>query len=227
MKVTWLGHAAFLIEGEDRILVDPFLRGNPMASVAPGEVECDMICVTHAHSDHFGDAVEISKRNGAPILAIFEVATVAQGRGAEVIGMNIGGSKAVGDSRITMTDAVHSSCFVGDGKVEAGGSPAGFIVESGGTVYHSGDTAVFGDMALIGELYEPDLSLLPIGDFYTMGIRQATKAVELLGTPLVIPMHYNTFDVIRQDPALFAESVSGKTKGRAVVLEPGQSHSLG
>jgi L-ascorbate metabolism protein UlaG (beta-lactamase superfamily) len=226
MKVRWLGHAAFLLEGKDRIVVDPFLTGNPVAAIQPEEVECDVVCVTHAHGDHFGDAVEIARRNYAPIVAIFEVATAAQAKGAEVIGMNIGGSTRVGDTRITMTNAVHSSCFVGDGKMEAGGNPAGFVIDSGRVVYHSGDTAVFGDMALIGELYEPELALLPIGDFYTMGILEATKAVELLGVPKVIPMHYNTFDVIRQDPREFKDSVSRKTRSEPIILQPGESYSL-
>ncbi len=227
MKVTWLGHAAFLIEGKDRIVVDPFISGNPVAPMKAEDIECDLVCVTHAHADHFGDAVEVARRNRAPVIAIFEVATAAQAKGADVIGMNIGGSTAVRNTSLTMTNAVHSSCFVGDGKVEAGGNPAGFVVDSGAKVYHSGDTAVFGDMGLIGELYRPDLALLPIGDFYTMGIREATKAVELLGTEKVIPMHYNTFDVIRQDPKEFKESVSRRTRAEAALLDPGESFSLG
>jgi L-ascorbate metabolism protein UlaG (beta-lactamase superfamily) len=226
MNVRWLGHAAFLLEGNERIVVDPFLTGNPLAPVKAEDLECDIVCVTHAHGDHFGDAVEIARRNEAPVVAIFEVATVAQSKGAEVIGMNIGGSTKVGDTRITLTNAVHSSCFVGDGKVEAGGNPAGLVIDSGQRVYHSGDTAVFGDMGLIGELYEPELALLPIGDFYTMGILEATKAVELLGVSRVIPMHYNTFDVIRQDPGEFKDSVSKKTGSEAIVLNPGESYTL-
>ncbi|MFQ5838403.1 MAG: metal-dependent hydrolase [Thermoplasmata archaeon] len=226
MKVEWLGHAAFLLEGKNRIIVDPFLSGNPLAALKPTEVECDIICVTHAHGDHFGDAVEISKRNGAPIVAIYEVASAAEAKGAEVVGMNIGGSTKVGDTRITMTNAIHSSCFVADGKVEAGGNPGGFVIDSGFKVYHSGDTALFGDMGLIGELYEPDLALLPIGDFYTMGIVEATKAVELLGTERIIPMHYNTFDVIRQDPGEFKDRVTRKTGSEAIILQPGESYAL-
>ncbi len=207
--------------------MDPFLTGNPKAALKAEDVECDIICITHAHRDHFGDAVEISKRNEAPIVAILEVATPAEAAGASVIGMNIGGSTTVGDTKITMTNAIHSSCFVGDGRVDAGGNPAGFVIDSGSRVYHSGDTAVFGDMGLIGELYEPELALLPIGDFYTMGIREATKAVELLGIERVIPMHYNTFDVIRQDPKEFSEKVSRKTRGEVILLNPGDSHDLG
>ncbi len=227
MKVTWLGHAAFLLEGKDRILVDPFLTGNPSAPVEATDVACDLICVSHAHGDHFGDAVDVATRNGAPIVAIFEVATAAEAKGAQVVGMNIGGTTQVGNTRITLTDAVHSSCFVGDGKVEAGGSPAGFVIDSGAKVYHAGDTAVFGDMALLGELYDPTLALLPIGDFYTMGPREAAKAVELLDVERTIPMHYNTFDAIRQDPRAFQERVARQTGAEAVVLEPGESFDAG
>lgn len=226
MKVTWLGHAAFLLEGENRVLVDPFLTGNPAAVKKPEEVECDIVCVTHAHADHYGDVEEVAKRNGAPIVGIFEVATRAQARGSKVIGMNIGGSTKVKNTRITMTNAIHSSCFVGNGTIEAGGSPAGYIIDSGSRVYHSGDTAVFGDMQLIGELYEPELALLPIGDFYTMGPMEAAKAVELLGVERAIPMHYNTFDVIQQDPGRFKDLVAKRTDSAVVVLDPGESYGL-
>ena len=226
MKVTWLGHAAFLLEGNDRILVDPFLTGNPAASITAEEVECDIVCVTHAHGDHFGDAVAIAKRVDVPLVAIHEISVAAEAQGAETVGMNIGGSTTVGSTRITMTHAIHSSCFVGDGKVEAGGSPAGFVIDSGARVYHAGDTGVFGDMALIGELYQPDLALLPIGDFYTMGLREATKATELLAVNRVIPMHYNTFPIIEQDAQAFRAAVSEKTRGDVTVLQPGESYRL-
>ncbi|MFQ6012375.1 MAG: metal-dependent hydrolase [Thermoplasmata archaeon] len=226
MKVTWLGHAAFLLEGDDRVLVDPFLTGNPVASLAAEEVECDLVCVTHAHGDHFGDAVAIATRLGVPLVGIYEISVAAGAQGAEAVGMNIGGSTTVGNTRITMTHALHSSCFVGNGKVEAGGNPAGFVIDSGARVYHAGDTGVFGDMALIGELYQPELALLPIGDFYTMGLREATKATELLGVKRVVPMHYNTFPVIEQDPEAFRAAVAEKTRSEVTVLQPGESHGV-
>ena len=140
--------------------------------------------------------------------------------------MNVGGSTTVGDTRFTMTHAVHSSCFVGNGKVEAGGNPAGFVIDSGARVYHAGDTGVFGDMALIGELYQPELALLPIGDFYTMGLREATKATDLLAAKWVIPMHYNTFPVIEQDPEAFRAAVAEKTTSEVRILLPGESHRV-
>lgn len=226
MEITWLGHAAFLLEGKDRILVDPFLTGNPVAAMKPEEVDCDVVCVTHAHSDHYGDAEAIAKRNGVPVVGILEVAARAQAHGSEVVGMNIGGSTEVRNTRITMTNAIHSSCFIGNGTVVSGGNPAGFVIDSGSRVYHSGDTAVFGDMQLIGELYEPDLALLPIGDFFTMGPMEAAKAVELLRTERTIPMHYNTFDVIRQDPLRFKDMVAKRTDSAVEILDPGQSFTL-
>ncbi|MFQ5907966.1 MAG: metal-dependent hydrolase [Thermoplasmata archaeon] len=226
MKVTWLGHAAFLLEGRDRILVDPFLTGNPAAATTAEEVDCDLVCVTHAHGDHYGDAVAIATRLGVPLVGIYEISVAAEAQGASAVGMNIGGSTTVGGTRITMTHAVHSSCFVGNGKVEAGGNPAGFVFDSGARVYHAGDTGVFTDMALIGELYQPELALLPIGDFYTMGLREATKATELLGAKEVIPMHYNTFPVIEQDPAVFRTAVAEKTPSQVTVLQPGESHNV-
>jgi L-ascorbate metabolism protein UlaG (beta-lactamase superfamily) len=226
MEVTWLGHAAFLLEGDDRVLVDPFLTGNPAAAISAEEVDCDLVCVTHAHADHFGDAIAIASRLDVPLVTIYEISVVAEAQGVEAVGMNVGGSTTVGNTRITMTHAVHSSCFVGNGKVEAGGSPAGFIIDSGARVYHAGDTGVFGDMALIGELYQPELALLPIGDFYTMGLLEATKAAELLAVHRVIPMHYNTFPAIEQDPQAFRASVSEKTRSEVVVLAPGETHGL-
>lgn len=226
MKATWLGHAAFLLEDDDRVLIDPFLTGNPAAATTAEEAVADLICVTHAHGDHYGDAEAISRRTQAPLVGIFEITSRAAARGIETTGLNIGGSTTVKHTRLTMTPAVHSSCFVGDGVVEAGGNPAGFVMAGDHAVYHAGDTAVFGDMALIGELSAPDLALLPIGDFYTMGPTAAVKAVELLGVKRVVPMHFNTFDVIRQDPVAFKAQVERKTAAKVTVLRPGESLTL-
>lgn len=227
MKVTWLGHSAFLLEGKDRILVDPYFTGNPAAAVKAADVACDLICVTHAHNDHFGDAVELATRNEAPIVANFEVASVAERRGAPAVGINIGGTTKVGNTRITMTHAIHSSCFVGEGRVEGGGNPGGFVIDSGERIYHAGDTALFSDLALVGELYEPRLALIPIGDFFTMGPREAARAVELLGVERAVPMHYNTFDVIRQDPKVFRAEVARRSAAEVTVLKPGESLTQG
>lgn len=231
MRVQWLGHAAFLLEDRNRILVDPFITGNPAAEAAGirvGDLKCDAVCVTHAHSDHYGDAVKVARTNRVPLVAIFEVVqrAVAEGLPQDLgIGMNIGGTVRVKETSIHMTQAIHSSCFVAGGRVEAGGNPAGYVIDGGTRVYHAGDTAVFGDMALLRELLEPEVALLPIGDHFTMGPPSAAKAVELLGVRTVIPMHYNTFPVIKQDPHAFRQRVEGKGRAKVQVLEPGKEWS--
>ncbi len=229
MRVQWLGHAAFLVEDRNRVLVDPFIAGNPAAEgagIRAGDLRCDVVCVTHAHSDHYGDAVKIARANRVPLVAIFEVIqrAIADGLPAELaIGMNIGGTVRVKETAIHMTNAVHSSCFVAGGRVEAGGTPAGYVLEGSRRVYHAGDTAVFSDMALICELLQPEVGLLPIGDHFTMGPPSAAKAVELLGVREVIPMHYNTFPMIKQDPTAFRQRVEDRGKAKVHVLEPGKA----
>ncbi|WP_297515360.1 metal-dependent hydrolase, partial [Thermococcus sp.] len=172
VKVKFLGHAAFLIEGSKKILIDPFLTGNPQAAVKPEEVEADLILVTHAHGDHIGDAVEIAKRTGAKIVAMYDIANYIseQAEGVEVIGMNYGPTEIDGVG-IVQVPAWHSSS---DGKYGIG-NPCGYIVKlDGKTIYHAGDTFVFLDMGLFAELYGPiDLALLPIGGHFTMGPREA------------------------------------------------------
>ena len=223
MEITWLGHSAFLIEGYNRIIVDPFFIDNPMTQMLPDEVVCDMVCVTHGHSDHVGDAVAVSKRNKAPILAILELANFFKKVGCETVAFNIGGSAKVKDTKITMTNAVHSSGADADGLEGASGAATGFIIESGGTVYHAGDTALFSDMALIGEMHQIDVALLPIGGFFTMDAIHAAKAVELLKPKIAIPMHYNTWNEIQADPVVFKSEVERRCKTQVRILDPGQS----
>ncbi len=225
MKITWYGHACFMLEGSKRILIDPFLSGNPTAPVKPEELDVDLILVTHGHGDHVGDAVEISKRCNAPIVCIYELSVLLGGRGAETVGMNIGGTAKFEDVEVTMVKAVHSADVV-DGGITSAGDPAGFVVKMDGvTVYHAGDTDVFMDMQLIGELYRPKVALLPIGDFYTMGIRGALKAVELIKPEIVVPMHYNTFPPIRQNPEEFRERAE-KLGVKVVILNPGEGFEV-
>ncbi len=222
MKITWLGHAAFLLEGSKKILIDPFLRGNPMSPVKPDEVDADLILVTHGHGDHLGDAVEISKRCKAPIICIYELSVLLGRKGAETIGMNIGGTAKLEDVEVTMVKAVHSADVV-ENEIISAGDPVGFVVKMDGiSVYHAGDTDVFMDMQLIGELYKPKVALLPIGDFYTMGIKGALKAIELIKPEIVIPMHYNTFPPIKQNPEEFKEKAE-KMGVKVVILKPGES----
>ncbi len=224
MRITWLGHAAFLLEGSKKVIIDPFITGNPMAPVRPEDIDVDYILVTHGHGDHVGDAVEISKRCNAPIICIYELSVLLGKKGAETIGMNIGGTARFEGLEVTMVKAVHSADVVGEEIVSAG-DPAGFVVRMDGVnVYHAGDTDVFMDMQLIGELYKPKVALLPIGDFYTMGIEGALKAIELIKPEIVIPMHYNTFPPIRQDVEMFKKRAEKLAK--VVVLKPGESFEI-
>ncbi|MGB9133144.1 MAG: metal-dependent hydrolase [Methanosarcina sp.] len=227
VKITWLGHSAFLLEAEKKVLIDPFISGNPMASCSPEELNPDIIAVTHGHSDHLGDTIEIGKRTGCRIISIHEVANYIKSKGVFAEGMNKGGTINVEGITLTMTDALHSSSIEASGFSFDGGCPAGFVICIGGhSIYHAGDTGVFGDMQLIGELYEPELALLPIGDRFTMGIKEAVKAIELLRPGIVVPMHYNTFDAIKQDPEEFRKAVEAKVDTKVVIMKPGESIEL-
>ncbi len=224
IKITWLGHAAFLFEAGKKILIDPFISGNPTAPCSPEELNPDVIAVTHGHRDHLGDTIEIGKKTGCRIISIHEVANYIKSKGVFAEGMNKGGTMTVEEITFTMTDARHSSSIDASGFNFDGGSPAGFIIKIGGhSIYHAGDTGIFGDMQLIGELYEPELALLPIGDRFTMGIKEAVKAVELIRPEIVVPMHYNTFDVIAQDPEEFKRAVEAKIDTKVIIMEPGES----
>ena len=227
VRITWLGHAAFLLKAEKKVLIDPFISGNPKAPCSPEELNPDIIAVTHGHRDHLGDTIEIGKRTGCRIVSIHEVANYIKSKGVFAEGMNKGGTVNVEGITLTMTDARHSSSIDASGFSFDGGSPAGFVVGIGGhSIYHAGDTSVFGDMKLIGELYEPELALLPIGDKFTMGIKEAVKAVELLQPKKVVPMHYSTFDVIKQDPEEFKRAVEAKSDTQVIIMKPGESIEL-
>jgi len=208
-------------------LIDPFISGNPLAPCSPEELNPDIIAVTHGHRDHLGDTIEIGKRTGCRIITIHEVANYIKSKGVFAEGMGKGGTVNVEGIKLTMTDALHSSSIDASGFSFDGGSPAGFIIRiNGHSIYHAGDTGVFGDMKLIGELYEPELAFLPIGDKFTMGIKEATKAVELIQPKTVIPMHYSTFDVIKQDPEEFKRAVEAKVDTKVIIMKPGESIDL-
>jgi L-ascorbate metabolism protein UlaG (beta-lactamase superfamily) len=227
VKITWLGHSAFLFEAKKKLLIDPFISGNPLAPCSPEELNPDIIAVTHGHRDHLGDTIEIGKRTGCRIISIHEVANYIKSKGVFAEGMDKGGTINVEGVTLTMTQALHSCSIDASGFSFDGGCPAGFVIGVGGySVYHAGDTGVFGDMQLIGELYEPEVALLPIGGRFTMGIKEAVKAVELIQPRVAVPMHYNTFDVIKQDPEEFRRAVEAKVDTKIVIMKPGESIKL-
>ena len=231
LSITWLGHATFLLQspGGKKILFDPWVTGNPSSPESakkPGAL--DLILVTHGHSDHTGDAVSIGRSSGAQVVAPYEVSVWLRQKGLQnVTGMNPGGTlKALGLS-ITMVPAMHSSSSVEeDGRIIYLGVATGYVVtfEDGLTIYYSGDTAIFGDMRLIGEMYAPAIAFLPIGDLYTMGPEQAAKACELLGVKQVVPMHYGTFPALTGTPAKLRELVAPRGV-QVLELKPGETTS--
>ncbi|OYT59262.1 metal-dependent hydrolase [Euryarchaeota archaeon ex4484_178] len=224
MKVTWLGHSAFIIEeGGKKVLVDPFITGNEKAPVKPDDIECDLIAVTHGHGDHLGDAIFIGKRKNVPIVAIYELAQYISSKGANGVGMNFGGTYEYEGIKLSMVPALHSSGITESNFAHDGGLPAGFVIEiNGKKVYHAGDTGLFGDMRLIGELYRPDVALLPVGGLFTMDTKLATIAAKWIKPKFVIPMHYNTWPPIEANPEEMREEL--KKEGiELIVLKPGES----
>ncbi len=216
MKITYHGHSCFIVEGSKyRVIFDPFLKDNPLAKIRPEDVNVDAILVSHGHFDHVGDAVEISKKNRATVIAPFELACYLQNKGAITHSMNIGGTHKFPFGTVKLTIAHHGSTT----EVGAAGNPCGFILTiDGKVIFHAGDTGLFSDMRLIGELHDIDVALLPIGDNYTMGIKDALMAAEFLKPKIAIPMHYDTFDIIRQDPKQFIEGLSGSSTKGALLL---------
>ncbi len=225
MRLTFLGHAAVRLEiGDSDVLVDPFLAGNPLAAVGPGELAPTHVLLTHGHGDHVGDTVALAKRTGATVVASVETARWLAGQGVETtVGMNLGGGLDLAFGRVSLHPAWHSNSLP-DGSY--GGMPAGVLIEAGGLrVYHAGDTALFSDLALVGRK-GLDLALVPIGDHFTMGPDDALEAVRLLAPRRVVPVHYDTFPQIRQDAAAFAARVASETDARCDVLVPGEALDL-
>lgn len=221
-RVCWLGHACLLIESDgQRVLIDPFLTGNPTAAVTADEVPADFILVSHGHEDHVGDTVAIAQRTGATVVANYEIAGWFQKKGlAKVHGQQHGGGFGYPFGRVKLTLAFHGS-MLPDGSY--GGNPCGFLIylKDGQKIYDAADTGLFGDMKLIGE-EGIDLAILPIGDNYTMGPDDALRAVKLIQPKKVLPIHYNTWDVIAQDASVWARRVRDETKTEPVVLKPGE-----
>ncbi|MBN1194467.1 MAG: metal-dependent hydrolase [Methanomicrobiaceae archaeon] len=218
MRLTWRGHSCFVLEGSKRVVVDPYVPSGT------GDLAPDIIAVTHGHADHLGDTVALR----AKTVAGNEIAKYLVAQGIDAVGLNLGGSIELDGVRFTMTPALHSGWLEEAGPGFDGGSAAGYVIRMDGvSVYHAGDTALFSDMTLIRDLYRPDVALLPIGGRYTMGPEEAMMAANFIGAPLVIPMHYNTWPAIEQDPTAFRQALERTTDIRVRVLEPGESIDLG
>jgi len=228
-QLTWLGHAAFRITtpAGKVVVVDPWVQSNPMC---PQELKSfervDTLLISHGHFDHIADAVELAKKHAPQIVAIYETCVWLQSKGVtNTSPMNKGGTQKVGELEITMVHAIHS-CGIQDGdKIIYGGEASGYVVRLPGglTIYHAGDTAVFGDMKLIGDLYKPDVALLPIGDHFTMGPREAALAIRLLGVRHVIPMHFATFPLLTGTPERLREETKDISGLEIHALKPGES----
>ena len=227
ISVTYLSHSCFLITTpKAKILVDPFLTGNPMAVVKAGDVECDFILVSHAHVDHYGDAVAIAKRTGATIVASYEVALHAGAQGAKVHPMGCGGGRDFSFGRVQLTIAHHTSSVDGPSGVVSVGAPVGFLISAEGkTIYFAGDTALTMEMELLGRRNPIDLALLPIGDNFTMGPIDAAEAARMLQAKLTVPMHYNTFEMIQIDPQVFVKE-AGKHGCKVKVMSIGSTYQI-
>ena len=225
LKLTFHGHACFSLEADGRhVVIDPFLTGNPAADVQVARLpKVDAVLLSHGHGDHLGDAIPIAKRDGATIVATAELARFCGQRGATVHAMHIGGAHQFPFGRVKLVPAFHGGGVEGDATGQFTTNPCGVVVTMGGkAAYHCGDTGLTLEMQLLqGRV---DVMLVPIGDNYTMGIEDAVRAVELVKPATVIPMHYNTWDVIQADPEQFKRQVGDRA--RVVVLAPGQSHTL-
>ena len=227
MRLTYFGHSAFLLEVPGaRLVFDPWLAANPHGRVDPAKLPCDYVLCSHAHGDHMSDALPLARAHGATIVAPFELAEWFAAQGAKTIDLMPGGGVDLPWGRIKMTPAIHSSALeLEGGENKSMGVASGyFVCASGKTLYHAGDTALFGDMALIGR-HGIDVALIPIGDFYTMGPADAVEALNLLRPKLAIPMHYNSNEKIRQDPHAFA--ARAMPSGHTVrVMVPGESFEV-
>ena len=227
MRVTLLGHSCFLVEtGGARLVIDPYLASDPQSKIAPADLPCDAVLISHAHEDHSCDAAELARLHGAMIVANYEICEYFTAKGLKCHGLNPGGGFNFPFGRITLTTARHSSSF-GENPLAPVymGEACGLLVSAEGkTLYHAGDTALFLDMQLIGRA-GLDLALLPIGDNFTMGPADAIDALDFLRPKLCVPMHYNTWPVIRQDAGAFAEKAA--QRGHTVrVLRHGEALTL-
>ena len=228
LSITWLGHATFIITtpGGKRIVTDPWLEGNPVCPPDMKKIDkADVILLSHGHFDHTGDIVNVARTTGASTIAVFELASWLERKGVQnTVGMNFGGTARVAGLEITMVPAIHTSSMTEADRIEYLGLAAGFVVktEDGRRFYFAGDTAVFGDMRLIGEMYTPEIAFLPIGDHYTMGPDGAAVAARMLGVRQVVPMHWGTFPLLTGTPEALKKLVDPHGID-VLALKPGET----
>lgn len=225
LEITWLGHGSFQLglESGERILIDPWLTGNPKCPEGLEISRIDTMLITHGHFDHVGDAVALARKFKPQVIANYEICAWLESKGVEnACGMNKGGGQQAGPVRVTMTHALHSSGISDEGRILYGGEAGGYIIHlsDGRNVYFAGDTAIFAEMALYAELYRPELAFLPIGDHFTMSPDEAALACRMLKVRTVVPMHYATFPLLSGSPAALAERLAG-AGCQVWTLEPG------
>jgi L-ascorbate metabolism protein UlaG (beta-lactamase superfamily) len=229
LAITWYGHATFVLTspGGKRIVLDPWLDGNPKAPAGAKIDKADVILVSHGHSDHTTDVVAVARATGAPVVAVYELAGWFQSKGVkDTRGMGVGGTIEIAGLQVSMVPALHTSSVEDNGKMVYAGLATGFVIrmEDRRAVYFAGDTALFGDMRLIRDLYAPDIAMLPIGDHFTMGPEAAARACDLLGVRQVVPMHYGTFPVLTGTPDRLKKLVEPLGID-VLVLKPGETAS--
>src|SRR3954471_23712277 len=226
MKVSYHGHSVVQIQvNGKRIIIDPFIRGNQSTDLRVEDVNPDVILLTHGHNDHVGDTVELAQKNNALVIANHEISTFLGWQGVNTHGMHIGGARQFDFGKVKLTQAFHGSSYETENQeLVYCGMPAGILfMAEGKTIYHAGDTGLFSDMKLIGERHPIDLAFLPIGDNYTMGPEDAAYAAKLLAAKLVVPIHFNTFPIITQDPQKFIQMLEQNT---GTILLPGEGINL-
>lgn len=223
MRLTYIGHSTFLLEtSSHRLVFDPFFEQNPASRTKAKDILCDYILISHGHSDHCADALKLAQRNGATIIANFEICEFYAKQGAKTHAMNPGGGHDFPFGRVKLTPAIHTSSFDGEPGAPYAGVACGVLVSAdGANIFHAGDTALFSDMKLIGDA-KLDVALVPIGDNFTMGPDAAVQALRFLRPKLAVPIHYNTWPIIAQDGDAFARKA--KRYGyRVNPLKPGES----